>query len=677
MPNNEEKKYTVDDILEEYDSAMKEKNDTAEKISDEEVIVQEISEEKASDEENADEEQENLSEEQSSEYGYKTTELFDEFSFENTDEAENVDVTPEEFAEEIVADDNEEEIEIPEEILEIDRSEAENADIVIETEENIEKMVEAAMLEEASLWTDNINSEEITESEAAELVSEAQNTESEEAEQVSENEDASESDNTDEKEDETAEPKTETAVEEAETTDNSASVSEAAVEEDVNDKFLKRFLKSLFPWKGDSIGEVIRKIIFLAAVIVFIGAGVMLVSTLMQSEEAVEEKKENQSIITTTVATTIDSGGNVVTIAPTEEEVAEHNFNVAEHFKSINEDYIGYLEVEGCDIYEPIMQGDDNDYYLDHNYYGGTNKAGTVFLDYRCIVNENYISPNIVFYGHNQEDGTMFGNLKDYKQNVEFYQENPLIKFSPEFETGEYVIYGYFVTHVRPEQHSSGIVFHYHDYIETLRDEETFNWYINEVQKRNQIISPVDVQYGDKLLCLSTCSNEFSDSRFVVFARRLRDGETIDDFDFSQTTLNYNAEGVDWEAIMSNETTTEETTETTEETEEISETEEPVTEETTAPETSEKVTKTTKEKYKRFFELQREKKTATETETETKKTKKKTTTKTESTDEVSEASSDTEASAETSAPDKEEETAETTVPPESSVSEETTVTPVT
>ena len=674
MPNNEEKKYTVDDILEEYDSAMKEKKDTAEEISDEEVIVQEISEEKASDEETADEEQENLSEEQSSEYGYKTTELFDEFSFENTDEAENVDVTPEEFAEEIVADDNEEEIEIPEEILEIDRSEAENADIVIETEENIEKMVEAAMLEEASLWTDNINSEEITESEAVELVSEAQNTESEEAEQVSENEDASESDNTDEKEDETAESKTETAVEEAETTDNSA---EAAVEEDVNDKFLKRFLKSLFPWKGDSIGEVIRKIIFLAAVIVFIGAGVMLFSTLMQSEEAVEEKKENQSIITTTVATTIDSGGNVVTIAPTEEEVAEHNFNVAEHFKSINEDYIGYLEVEGCDIYEPIMQGDDNDYYLDHNYYGGINKAGTVFLDYRCIVNENYISPNIVFYGHNQEDGTMFGNLKDYKQNVEFYQENPLIKFSPEFETGEYVIYGYFVTHVRPEQHSSGIVFHYHDYIETLRDEETFNWYINEVQKRNQIISPVDVQYGDKLLCLSTCSNEFSDSRFVVFARRLRDGETIDDFDFSQTTLNYNAEGVDWEAIMSNETTTEETTETTEETEEISETEEPVTEETTAPETSEKVTKTTKEKYKRFFELQREKKTATETETETKKTKKKTTTKTESTDEVSEASSDTEVSAETSAPDKEEETAETTVPPESSVSEETTVTPVT
>lgn len=150
----------------------------------------------------------------------------------------------------------------------------------------------------------------------------------------------------------------------------------------------------------------------------------------------------------------------------------------------------------------------------------------------------------------------MFGNLKEYKQNVDFYKENPVVKFTTEYETNEYLIYGYFVTHVRPEQHSSGEVFHYHDYIEVLNDEYTFNWYVNEVQKRNQIVSPVDVEYGDKLLCLSTCSNEFSDSRFVVFARMLRDGESVDDYDFSEAYMNYNAQGVDWDAIMSGETTT-------------------------------------------------------------------------------------------------------------------------
>ena len=175
-------------------------------------------------------------------------------------------------------------------------------------------------------------------------------------------------------------------------------------------------------------------------------------------------------------------------------------------------------------------------------------------MDYRCTLSEDYTSPNIVLYGHNQEDGTMFGNLKYYKNDPEFYSEHPTVKFSPEFETGEYLIYAFFVTSIYENQDSNGEVFHYHDYIETLNDESTFNWYINEVQKRNQIVSPVDVQFGDKLLCLSTCSNEFTDSRFVVFARKLREGESVDDYDFSEAYLNPYAEGVDWEAIMSGET---------------------------------------------------------------------------------------------------------------------------
>ncbi|MBD5139394.1 MAG: sortase [Ruminococcus sp.] len=315
-----------------------------------------------------------------------------------------------------------------------------------------------------------------------------------------------------------------------------------------------RFFKGILPWKGDSVWEVIRKIIFIAASAVFVGAGCMLVSTLIQSKQAVEQKEKDKEVIVTTVATSIDESGNVITIAPTDEEVAEHRFNVAEYYKGINEDYIGYLELSGCDIAEPIVQGSDNDYYLTHAIHGGNNKAGTVFMDYRCTFSDDYISPNIVFYGHNQEDGTMFGNLKDYKQNVQFYEENPVVRFSTENETYEYLIYGFFVTNALANQDSNGFVFHYQDYIEALDDEYTFNWYREMVLERNQIISPVDVEYGDKLLCLSTCSNEFSNSRFVLFARMLREDEEIEDFDFSEAYLNPNAKGVDWEAIMSGET---------------------------------------------------------------------------------------------------------------------------
>lgn len=321
-----------------------------------------------------------------------------------------------------------------------------------------------------------------------------------------------------------------------------------------NESPAARFFKGIVPWKGDSVLEVVRKIIFVAASAVFVGAGCMLVSTLIQSRQAVEQKEKDKEIIVTTAVTTIDENGNVVVVAPTEEQEAEHRFNVAEYYKGINEDYIGYLELSGCDIAEPIVQGSDNDYYLTHAIHGGNNKAGTVFMDYRCTFTDDYISPNIVFYGHNQEDGTMFGNLKDYKQNVKFYEENPVVRFSTENKTYQYLIYGFFVTNALANQDSNGFVFHYQDYIEALDDEYTFNWYREMVLERNQIISPVDVEYGDRLLCLSTCSNEFSDSRFVIFARMLREDEELTDFDFSETYLNPNAKGVDWEAIMSGET---------------------------------------------------------------------------------------------------------------------------
>lgn len=332
------------------------------------------------------------------------------------------------------------------------------------------------------------------------------------------------------------------------------SISINDIDNEFNESIFKRFLKAIFPWKGDSVWEVIRKIIFIAAVAVFVGAGCMLVSTLVQSKQAVEEKEKDKEIIVTTAQTIIDSDGNIVEVAPTEEEKAEHRFSVAEYYKNINKDYVGYLELSGCEIADPVVKGEDNEYYLTHSVRGGTNKAGAIFMDYRCIFSDDYISPNIVFYGHNQEDRTMFGNLKNYKQNVEFYEENPLVRFSTETTTYEYLIYGFFVTNALEKQDSNGVVFHYQDYIETMADEATFDWYMDMVYERNQIISPVDVEYGDKLLCLSTCSNEFSNSRFVVFARMLREGESIDDYDFSETYLNPYARGVDWEAIMSGET---------------------------------------------------------------------------------------------------------------------------
>ena len=362
----------------------------------------------------------------------------------------------------------------------------------------------------------------------------------------------------DDKKDEDKSPEPEKAVSAPESTSD-----EAAESADSSEAPKKRpFIQGIIPWKGDSVPEIIRKIVFIASTGVFVAAGIMLISTLIQSEEMQEESESIAEMVTTTVATEINADGEVVTVPPTTEERIEHNESVMDSFIELSDNVKGFIELDGCDIRLPVVQGTDNIYYLTHTYNDRKNKAGSIFMDYRCTISEDYTSPNIVLYGHNQEDGTMFGNLKFYKNNVDFYKKNPMVVFNTEYGIGDYIIFGYFVTNVYEKQDSKGEVFHYHDYIETLSNESTFNWYMGQVNERNQIIPPVDVVFGDKLLVLSTCSNEYSDSRFVVMARKVREGEDVSAIDFSTARLNPNAKQIDWDAILSrtSPTTTSETT---------------------------------------------------------------------------------------------------------------------
>jgi sortase B len=295
--------------------------------------------------------------------------------------------------------------------------------------------------------------------------------------------------------------------------------------------------------------ETVRRVVFVLCAVALGVSLFMFFDTLSDERQAQEDKKVNQSIADTTVATYINESGEVEFIKPTEYDRKLHNDELTAHFSAINPDYIGYIWIDGCEISDPVFRGEDNEKYLAMTYYGAKNKAGAVFMDWRTVIKPDYVSPNIVLYGHNQKDGTMFGNLKKYRMEDGFYQKNPFVRFNTKYSVGDYVIFAYFVTNALPEQDSEGEVFRYHDYSEQLRDENTFYTYLDEVYKRSYIIPPLDVRFGDELLTLSTCSTEFRDSRFVVFARKLRADETEDSFDFTKTEQNLTRQGIDWEAI--------------------------------------------------------------------------------------------------------------------------------
>lgn len=217
----------------------------------------------------------------------------------------------------------------------------------------------------------------------------------------------------------------------------------------------------------------------------------------------------------------------------------------AQAYLNINPDTAGYVEIPGV-IGEVVVQGTDDKYYLKHNFYNEVRQCGTCFADYRNVVNDypDLQSDNIILYAHNQKDGSMFGNMDYYRWNYHYWQENPFIYFSNNYEESTYVIISSFVTNALPE-HDNGNVFDYWNYID-FSDTYTYDTFISEITKRSTIITGVDVQPTDKFLTLSTCSTEWDESRHAIVARRLRDGETAADIDTSKLQINQNPK---WPAI--------------------------------------------------------------------------------------------------------------------------------
>ncbi len=200
-----------------------------------------------------------------------------------------------------------------------------------------------------------------------------------------------------------------------------------------------------------------------------------------------------------------------------------------------NPDTIGYLSVPGTEVDNPVVQTVDNDYYLHIGFDGQDYRAGTVYMDYRDVFSwkEDEHSENIILYGHNMADNTMFGSLRRYRQDLEFYKESPIVKFSSNYKDYNYVIFGLVITAgdaVPPSDdvYADPITWEGFPYwnMQELDDEKHFNYYIDTIEKMNMIENKVDVEFGDELLTLSTCYSDEDNSRFLIVARKLRDDET-------------------------------------------------------------------------------------------------------------------------------------------------------
>lgn len=182
----------------------------------------------------------------------------------------------------------------------------------------------------------------------------------------------------------------------------------------------------------------------------------------------------------------------------------------------INHDLVGWLKIDGTSIDYPVLQRDDEAFYLSHDFYGKTNVNGQLILDAGC---DPYTpSLNLVISGHNMKSGKMFGSLQSFA-SASFARKHPVIEFDTLFRKGRYFVVTAFYTWDH-EAREDGF-----RYNVDIRYSLQLSMFLDQLEPLKLYDTGVSIEFGDELIMFSTCSYQTDDGRFVVIARRARPDE--------------------------------------------------------------------------------------------------------------------------------------------------------
>lgn len=229
--------------------------------------------------------------------------------------------------------------------------------------------------------------------------------------------------------------------------------------------------------------------IILIAVIIFSGIKII---------EWIKSNKKNKDIMS-------EIKENVVINNEMDSNNEEYKIDFAK-LKQKNSDAIAWIKVNGTDIDFPVVKGTDNSYYLTHNFDKEKNKAGWIFADYRNKFDGT--DKNIIIYGHNMKNGSMFASLKDVIKEEWYNNENnKYIALITENENCKYQVFS--VYQIETEEY----------YLQT--NISNFKEFVEKIKGRSKKDFNVDIKETDSILTLSTCADN-TKYRVVLHAVKIK-----------------------------------------------------------------------------------------------------------------------------------------------------------
>lgn len=171
--------------------------------------------------------------------------------------------------------------------------------------------------------------------------------------------------------------------------------------------------------------------------------------------------------------------------------------------KKENKDIVGWIYLDNTKINYPVVQASDNNYYLRRLVNGKSNRAGSIFMDYRN--NPNLDDNNTIIYGHNMKNSTMFGTLLEYKEQS-YYDNHKSIYYFTEDKNYIIEIFAGFTTSADSEIYNL--------------NKDISKSDIQELINKSDFKSDIDLENladMNKIITLSTCSYDYNGARYVVF----------------------------------------------------------------------------------------------------------------------------------------------------------------
>lgn len=178
----------------------------------------------------------------------------------------------------------------------------------------------------------------------------------------------------------------------------------------------------------------------------------------------------------------------------------------------VNEDIRGYIKIPATNISYPVVQGIDNDFYLERNIYGKKTISASIFMDYRN--NAKDLDDNTIIYGHNLNT-TMFNDLDyfvDEATRDEYLAAGGVFRFDTPYEVMSWEIYSAYV--VDKDDFNYLII--------NFSSADRHQDFLDETMERSFVDTGITVTPDDKVLTLSTCNHWLNDSRTVIHARLIR-----------------------------------------------------------------------------------------------------------------------------------------------------------